>query len=173
MDGKGCDLRQMSERNIVQTTFDAFGKSLGGVKRSGSWYTTGADAVVVMDLQKSQYSVRYFINLGIWFLGVGASDWPKVPNCHVETRLTRITANAEEKDYVDRLLDMEFPLADEERNQKLLARFSRIEPVLVASLTLDGLINGAGRELLDASLVSRDGQTYLDANAPGWRTKVP
>lgn len=60
MDWKSGDLRQMSTRNIIQATFDEFGKSLCGSKKSGSWYVTGPDAIAVLNLQKSQYGPRYY-----------------------------------------------------------------------------------------------------------------
>ena len=57
----------MSTRNIIQTTFDEFGKALDGSKKSGSWYITGPDAIAVLNLQKSQYGPRYYLNVGLWF----------------------------------------------------------------------------------------------------------
>ncbi len=54
----------MSVRNSIQTTFDEFGKTAGGSKKSGSWYRRSPETIVVLNLQKSQYALRYYVNLG-------------------------------------------------------------------------------------------------------------
>lgn len=69
MDGPNSDLRPpMSVRNIIQTTFDEFGKASGGSKKSGSWYRRSPETIFVLNLQKSQYAVRYYVNVALWLL---------------------------------------------------------------------------------------------------------
>jgi hypothetical protein len=77
----------MSMRNVIQTTFDESGRSLGGLKKAGSWHLTGPDAIAVLKPQKSQYGQRYYLNVGLWFLGVGAATNPKPTHCHVQSCL--------------------------------------------------------------------------------------
>jgi hypothetical protein len=76
MNWKSGNLHSMSVRNVIQTTIDEFGRSFGGSKNSGSWYFTGPDAIAVLSLQKSQYSPSYYLNVGLWLLGVGAATNP-------------------------------------------------------------------------------------------------
>src|SRR5690349_16163326 len=130
MDRKGSDLRQMSTRNIIQTTFDEFGKSLGGSKKSGSWYITGPEAIAVLNLQKSQYGPRYYLNVGLWFLGVGPATNPKPSHCHVQSRLESLVPAAD-RQHLEDLLDLDFAVDEQERRAELLAVLtSQLEPLL-------------------------------------------
>ena len=53
----------MAERNLIQQTFDAFGKRAGMLKQSGTWYRATDDVTQAVNLQKSQYCPSYYISL--------------------------------------------------------------------------------------------------------------
>jgi hypothetical protein len=80
----------LSERNVVQTSFDEFGKASFGAKKSGSWYRRSDETIVVLNLQKSNYGPSYYVNVAIWLLAAGPADAPKPSHCHVQTRLERL-----------------------------------------------------------------------------------
>jgi len=53
-------------------------KSIGDVlqpagfdRKGQSWYLAGADAIVVFNLQKSDYDEVYYVNLGFWLKQLG------------------------------------------------------------------------------------------------------
>jgi len=155
----------MSTRNIIQTTFDEFGKSLGGSKKSGSWYITGPEAIAVLNLQKSQYGPRYYLNVGLWFLGVGPATNPKPSHCHVQSRLESLVPAAD-RQHLEDLLDLDFAVDEQERRAELLAVLtSQLEPLLEAGMSDSGLLTETGQHLLMKSLIDGDGQRYLEAQA--------
>lgn len=155
----------MSNRNIVQTTFDHFGKYLGGSKKAGCWYVAGSDAIIVLNLQKSQYGPKYFINVALWFTGIGEAITPKPSHCHVQTRLETLVPEAVRLQ-VEALLDLDVGIDDGERQTELWEVLTRqLEPVIEAGKTLEGLGTDTGRHLLSKSLIDGDGQRFLAAQA--------
>ncbi|MBB6406220.1 DUF4304 domain-containing protein [Arthrobacter sp. AZCC_0090] len=157
----------MSTRNLIQTTFDEFGKSLGGSKKSGSWYVTGPNAIAVLNLQKSQSGPRYYLNVGLWFLGVAPAMNPKRSHCHVQSRLETLVPAAHRK-HLEELLDLDHAVGDEERRTELLAVLtSQLEPLLEAGMSDSGLATEAGQHFLTKSLIDGDGQRFLAAQAAG------
>lgn len=153
----------MSTRNIIQTTFDEFGRFLGGSKKSGPWYITGPEAIAVLNLQKSQYSPRYYLNVGLWFLGVGPVINPKPSHCHVQSRLEILVPTAD-RQHLEDLFDLDQAFNDEERRTGLLAVLtSQLEPLLEAGMSASGLATETGQHLLMKSLIDGDGQRYLSA----------
>ena len=153
----------MSVRNVIQSTFDEFGKESGGSKKSGSWYRRSSETIFVLNLQKSQYALRYYVNVAVWMLAAGPADAPKPPQCHIQTRLERLVPPTLE-DRLTALLDLDSPIDEEVRHEELLALFrEHLLPVMDAASTLDGLRSGDGQRFIKASLVDGDGQRLLAA----------
>src|SRR3977135_1768112 len=108
-----------AERNEVQAEFDAFGKAAGMTKHSGNWYRTSGDVVTVMNLQKSLYSLSYYVNVGWWLRALGDAKFPKENQLHVRIRLDALVRDR--ADEVKALLDLERHLESRaERLQALL-----------------------------------------------------
>lgn len=59
-------------------------------KKGQSWYLHGTDCIVVLNLQKDDFSDLYYVNFGIWLLSFGGIQFPPENHCHVRTRLERI-----------------------------------------------------------------------------------
>lgn len=153
----------MMSRNVIQSTLDEFGMSLGAHKKAGSWYLLGADTVAVVNLQRSNYSRRYFINFGLWFIGIGPPSMPKPTACHLQTRVESIVDEVTRLQ-LERLLDLETELPDAERREELLAVLQvHVHPILDAAQTLEGLASPTGQRLLAKSLLDGDGQRLLAA----------
>ena len=135
----------MSERNVIQRTFDEFGASIEMIKRSGSWYRSSESVITVFNLQKSQYSRKYYINVGFWLLGAAAAQFPKVHTCHVNARLDELLPD--ETKEIEALLDLEYPIGDDLRAERLRALLdARLKPLLDQGGSIDGLkdLNQAG-----------------------------
>lgn len=60
------------------------------VRKGQSWYLNGRDAIVVLNLQKSDWANKYFINVGIWLRALGESEYPDENDCHLSHRLERL-----------------------------------------------------------------------------------
>jgi hypothetical protein len=73
----------MSERNAVHRGFDRFGKDAGGEKKSGGWYWRSDEVVAVVDLQKSQYGPKYYVNVAFWLRAAGDEPFPKTWKSHI------------------------------------------------------------------------------------------
>ncbi len=155
----------MSEHNVIQMTFDEFGKASGGSKKSGSWYLRSPETIVVVNLQKSQYAVRYYVNVALWLLAAGPAEAPKTPQCHVQTRLDGLVPPALEE-RLTALLDLGSPIDEKARREELLALLrAHLLPLMQASLSLESLRSGAGQELVRKSLVTGPGQQVLAAGS--------
>ena len=151
----------MSERNVIQSTFDEFGKSAAATKKSGSWYRRGDDTVFVLDLQKSNYATRYFVNVALWLLPLGDADAPNENKCHVRSRLTQLVPSSVEA-RVNELFDLGAPIDDATRRTEVLAVLrEHLLPLMDTGSTIDGLRSGAGQRLIEKSLVTGPAQRLL------------
>ena len=148
-------------RNVIQRVVDAFAKGLGMVKESGSWYRHADSLVTILNLQKSQYAPRYYLNIAFWLMGLGSEGFPKENTAHVRIRLDVLLPDA--ADEITKLLDLGSGIADAQREEGLRALLnSRLRPILdrtttvedLRQLKLTGLLKGAAvrvaaREILD------------------------
>ncbi|PNI09774.1 hypothetical protein CXX84_05975 [Arthrobacter sp. AFG7.2] len=147
-------------RNVIQTTIDDFMKSAGFSKKSGSWYRTTDEVITVVELQKSQYGLQYFVNIGLWLRPLGKATAPKEQVCHVRTRLSGLVGN--EEGQLEALLDLGVPTPDSERAEKLTTFFeAHMGPALEPVASLESLRAGAGRKVVAASLVRGPAQGLL------------
>jgi hypothetical protein len=136
----------MSDRNAVQVAFDTFGHASGFTKRSGSWYRSSDEVIMVVNLQKSQYSTKYYVNVAFWLRALGDDQFPKEQRCHVRLRLER--AAPEQQAELEQLLDLEREVLAEARRDRLLAVLhDSLDPVLREAVSVAGL-----RRLIDAGL---------------------
>lgn len=65
-------------------------KSAGFVSKSGSWFLRGGDSTVVLNLQKSDFDEKFYVNVGVWLRSLGADDFPAENKCHIQARLTSL-----------------------------------------------------------------------------------
>jgi hypothetical protein len=148
--------------NIIHNAFDGFMKDAGFSKKNGSWYRTTDEVITVVDLQKSQYGLQYYVNLALWLRPLGEAKTPKEQVCHVRTRLSRLVGTKEGQ--LSKLLDLDVPMPESERAEKLTA-FLRVHmaPVLEAVQSLSSLRDGEGQSVVSASLVRGRAQELLAA----------
>jgi hypothetical protein len=67
-------------------------KAQGFRKKSRTWWRTGEDTIQVVNLQKSPFGQRLYINLGVYVRQLGQESNPAQHNCHVQTRLEKVAA---------------------------------------------------------------------------------
>lgn len=153
----------MSERNEIQTIFDEFGKANFGTKRSSSWYLGSDETITVLNLQRSSYGPRYYVNIAIWLLAAGPTTAPKPHQCHIQTRLERLVPPSLEK-RLNALLDLDCHIEPGVRREELLALLGKhLRPILEVSTTSEGLRSDQGMQFLRASLINGEGQRLLAA----------
>lgn len=71
----------------------SFGNTLSShqfQKKGQSWYLRGTDCIVVLNLQKADFSDMYYVNFGVWLNVLGEEKWPQENHCHVRSRLERL-----------------------------------------------------------------------------------
>ena len=61
----------------------------GFIRRGQSWYLTGEDINIVINLQKD-WGDGYYVNVGFWFRALGTSDYPRYNHCHCYYRAERL-----------------------------------------------------------------------------------
>jgi hypothetical protein len=142
----------VAERNAIQRAIDEFAQAGGMVKQSGSWYLTRDEVTVLVNLQKSQYSSSYYLNVGFWFAALAENRFPKEQECHVrvlaELLIPAIAAELKE------LLDLQTSVPDADRQRRLQAVLSsELLPVLELGSSLKGVRDLRGRGSLQAAAV--------------------
>jgi hypothetical protein len=73
--------------HVIQEAFVEAVKGGGFHEYAGSWYLDGAEATLVVNLQKSTYGDQYYVNLAVWDKSLGEVKFPKEHKCHVRLRL--------------------------------------------------------------------------------------
>lgn len=59
-------------------------------KKGATWYRDMGRAIQVINLQGSQWSTIFFVNLGIYYKSFGAKAQPAEYECHIRTRLCQL-----------------------------------------------------------------------------------
>lgn len=80
----------MIEKEDLVKTLHAPLKTAGFKKRSLSWYLDGKDTIIVVTLQRSDWSKFYYINIGIWLKALGNELFPKHYKCPMDWRVERL-----------------------------------------------------------------------------------
>jgi len=65
-------------------------------KKGQSWYLHGPDCIVVLNLQKDEFSDLYYVNFGVWLLAFGDVQYPPENQCHIGARLEELFPNQRE-----------------------------------------------------------------------------
>lgn len=160
MDGVSRDIRRTMNRNIIVETFDAFMKAHNFVKSSGTWSRNSDDVITVVELQKSQYSARYYVNLALWLKPLGQNSNPKEQNCQIRTRLE--TVLDEEVGSISTLFDLDAAIPEAQRFSRLDSLLAEsLLPILTIVSSLDQLRTTSGTKILKNCLVNRQAQEYL------------
>jgi len=151
----------MTRRDIVQASVEEFVTASGLTKKSKSWYQRSEETIVVVTLNRSPYGHQYFLTVGVLLRTLDADQAPKDAHCQIRTRLDRLVPAAAEH-RVNDLLDLQFPMEDDDRAAELLGVLrAELLPVLDASSTLDGLRSGVGSVVIRLSMVNDEAREVL------------
>ena len=85
-------------------------KSAGFKKKARTWWRSRAAVIQVINIQKSAYGERLYINLGIYVKQFGTEQTPPENRCHVQARLERVSDPARQPD-VERAASSTVPSA--------------------------------------------------------------
>lgn len=146
--------------NVVQRAVDDVLRARSYSKRSGSWYRTQRETVAVINLQRSNFSPAYYLNVALWFSALGAELYPKEHHCHVRTRIDQLVADART---VELALDPESAVEADQRTRIISDALTVADNLLTACSTLEGCRTASGRQLLDRSLVRANAVALVQA----------
>jgi hypothetical protein len=76
--------------NAIRGAFASTMKKAGFQKKGDGWYRETEDAILVANLQKSNFGEQYYVNLAVWLKALGEVSFPKEYQCHVRTRATAL-----------------------------------------------------------------------------------
>ena len=79
----------------IESTFKEMLRDAGFRKRARTWRKLADDVIMVVNLQRSQWSKRYYVNLGVYVVALdeNGKHEPLEVDCHFRTRLCGLVAN--------------------------------------------------------------------------------
>jgi hypothetical protein len=130
-----------TEKRQIEAFFKPALKRLGFLKHGATWHHSKGSVIHVVNVQGSQWSKAFYVNLGIFFTQIDMAESPAQHLCHVRARLSDLVPDAGR---LANLLDLdEKPLspADGEELLHLLLRHGI--PWLERYSTREGILNAA------------------------------
>ncbi|MCH9655828.1 MAG: DUF4304 domain-containing protein [Planctomycetes bacterium] len=129
----------MISTSILKTTINAELKAHGFLRKGSNWYLSCEEVVVVVNLQKSNYSALYFLNLGFWLQQVEQMQYPRSEQCHIHNRASSLYPDGNPR-IADLLNVDEFPYDEDQRITEIQQFISvKLIPLLLKGSTVSGL----------------------------------
>jgi hypothetical protein len=137
--------------NVIKDTFAASLQAAGFKKKGDSWCRHTDDAVLVANLQKSNFGEQYYVNLAVWLKALGTATCPKEHQCHLRIRATSLDAGRQ-RYWETRVFNLEYKeLTDQDRSE-LIRQF--LEGRALPTLSTWGSIAELRRQHREGSLKS-------------------
>lgn len=83
--------RRSQAENPVREVLASVLKEGGFTRRSNSWYWSGDETILVVNLQKSAFGEQYYINLAVWLKRLGDVQFPRENHCHLRLRVDSLS----------------------------------------------------------------------------------
>lgn len=113
---------------IIHDAISAAAQVAGFSKKGTYWYAERGESILLITPQKSQYGQHFFLNLGVFFHELGSKQWPKISDCHLQSRLENVVDVVNDRLLIDVVLNFEYiEISDEARAEKitdLLVRYA-------------------------------------------------
>ena len=137
-------------------------KELGFKKQGPTWHRSSVDVIEVFNIQGSQWSKNFYINLGTYFKEIGSEDKPKEYDCHIRQRLCGI---ADDLNECNSTLSFENSIKLEERIDNLRKLVSQYAiPWLERCATVEGARNYLLNEKKHGLPVAKQTWEFLGIN---------
>ena len=75
------------EKKQIENLIKPHLKQIGFRKKGATWYREKLNFIQVVNVQGSQWSKIFFINLGIYLKDLGGEETPPEYKCHIRKRL--------------------------------------------------------------------------------------
>ncbi|MFK8274753.1 DUF4304 domain-containing protein [Capnocytophaga cynodegmi] len=120
-----------------KTLFDEIAKTYDFKKAFGGWYKDSSECLAILDLQKSNFSDYYQLNIKIFIQGVFEKTY--LPSKDLIKKSMGHVNSGETKDYKD-VFDFDKPMKDEIRKERLKELFTKhIVPFTNEALSRAGI----------------------------------
>ena len=144
---------------LLQRAFAPGFKERGFLKDGPTWRKASEDAIVVFNIQGSQWGRQFYLNLGAYFRALGRDDRPLESRCHVRLRVSDLVPD---RTRLNDLLDFERPIAASDRLAELAELVSAWGvPWLHAMLSCDTAGSYLRRHADRPVFVTRDARPLL------------
>ena len=109
------------EKKNLESILKPVLKGHGFRKKGGTWWKQLDKFTQVVNIQGSQFSKRFYLNLAVYIKSLGKKEWPAEYDCHVRVRLSTIA----DHEKVDALLNYEnhLEILEREKIASLLEEF--------------------------------------------------
>jgi len=141
-----------------------FSLSKLGFKRKGwSWHFSNEDNVVAIDLQKSNYSLKYYVNICCAPLGMNIEGMPTPKEHKFPIRIRADGVFPSLEDEIGKIFDLEndmFP--DEERSERISEIITNdIGPFALRIADISGLKSAIAEGIFERGLITLAAKTHL------------
>ena len=106
----------MDERRVLEDPVAAVLRPLGYRKQRSTWRRTGEEAILVFNIQKSQWGPQYYLNVGVYLRALGKEETPPEYRCHLRTRVCQLL---DDSGPLDLALDFESSLSSDQRSRTI------------------------------------------------------
>jgi hypothetical protein len=148
--------------NVIKDTLGAVLKEVGFRRKGSDWFLDTDDAVLVVNLQKSNFGDQYYVNLAIWLRALGDATMPKEQQCHVRTRVTALDLDRQ-RYWETEVFNLEADLPDAERGTLIRSLMeTKVLPFLLRCGTLSGLKEAQRKGQLRGAAIMARAQPFLE-----------
>lgn len=154
-------MKEKTGVNPVKAAFNQALKEADFHKKSGTWYLEKEEVVLVANLQKSQWGLQYYLNLGIWLKRLGEKKFPKEHECHIRLRAESLPAI--EDDFINQALDLENTTLKPEERYERISAFMRIavSPFFARCGSVSGINEDFQQGHLSNAMIRMDAKELL------------
>jgi hypothetical protein len=107
-----------SDNKLLQRAFAPNFKARGFLKDGATWRRSSPDAIVVFNIQGSQWGRQFYLNLGAYFRQLGPELAPRENRCHIRGRLNALVPD---RVLLGKLLDFDEDIPAPDRFTQLAA----------------------------------------------------
>jgi hypothetical protein len=127
--------------------------------KNRNWFLHTDECIIVVNLQGSSFGAQFYINIGVFLLGMGNTDFPKERDCHIRTRLETIASGTD----LSRALDLENTEMSATDRQRIIADALNhtAAPFIGQMKDLRSVTDAINSGKLSALAITRKAQEYL------------
>ncbi len=106
----------------IQSLVHAVAKPRGFRRKGSSWFREQPEVIEVINLQKSPWGPKFYLNLGVALRGLDPGPSPRIALCHLHGRVER---TGPRRELVEKIMDMESTTFSQEERSEAISNFVR------------------------------------------------